>query len=324
MSSAVLLCGMLAALSAAPLQVDARLALPDAGTLAVGESFRLLIEARHAPGEVALLPANLPLPPALAERPNRRKRTRTRDGAVETDHFELELMAFEAGLVEIPALEVAVGSTVAATPRLEIDVRSNLSEDELLVASTTTAEAASAAMAELERLSAPDPGTRSVPVLNRPLLYGLGAIVLLLFFALLARRFLRPRSIDSAPQVPAPPPRPAHEVALERLAELASAGHVARGDMKSHFVGLSEILRVYVGARYGFDSVELTHFELTEALRQIDTPGLDEDELLRLLQSADLVKFAKFTPERDEADAAWSRARHLVLTTQPKTEEAAP
>ncbi len=323
MSSALLVSALLFGLGPSQLEVDAHLSMPDAGGLSVGESFRLLIEARHAPGEVALLPATLPLPEALAERTARRKRTRTREGAIEIDRFELELMAFQAGSIEIPPIEVAVGSTTAATPRLEIEVRSNLSADEQLVASTTTAEAANAAMAELERMSAPDPGARTVQVPNWPLIYGLGAMIVLALLALAFQRFRQPSAAAQKVEAPPPPPRPAHEVALERLATLAAAGYAKRGELKAHFVELSEILRVYVGARYDFDSVELTHLELTEALRRVDTPGLDEDELLRLLETADLVKFAKFTPEEEEANAAWSRARQLVLATKPEEEEAA-
>lgn len=323
MSSASVLALLLSQLGSAALEVEAGLKPTDAGGPSVGESFVLVIEARHALGEVALLPTTLPLPDALAERPDRRRRTRTREGAEEIDRFELELLAFEAGTLEIPAIEVAVGSTTAHTLPLEILVASNLSADELLVASTTTAEAAQAAMAELEGMAAPDPAARSIGVLNLPLLYGLAGLLAaaaLITGLLWWRRHRRPTQTSESP--PASPPRPADLVALERLERLAAAGHLQRGDMKSYFVELSEILRVYVGARYGFDSVELTHFELTDALRHFDTPGLDEDELLRLLKDADLVKFAKFRPEPEDAEAAWSRAKDLVLSTRPPPAEA--
>lgn len=324
MSAAGALLSALLFASAAPVEVEAALRGPDGGGLSVGASFVLIIEARHAPGEVALLPATLPLPDALAERPNGRRRHRTREGAREVDRFELELVAFEAGALEIPAIPVAVGSTHAATRPLVVEVTSNLSEDELLVASTTVAEAAGAAMAELERWAAPDPGARVVEVLNTPLLYALGGLALTALLGLGLARWSRRERRDAMEAPPPPPPRPADEVALERLAALAAAGYLERGELKPYFVELSELLRVYVGARYRFDSVELTLHELTLALRRFDTPGLDEDELLRLLEEADLVKFAKFTPERSEAEACWSRARALVLATRPPPPEAQP
>lgn len=298
--------------------VQAALRTPDGGGLSVGMSFELVIEARHAPGEVALLPATLPLPEALAERPNGRRRHRARAGGAEVDRFEIELVAFEAGELEIPAIPVAVGSTTAHTLPLSVTVASNLAADELMVASTTIAEAAAAALAELERLSAPDPGARPLPVLNTALLYALGGLALAGLFAFAFARWSRRRgSAEATTEAPPPPPRPCDEVALEGLERLAAAGHLERGEFKPYFVALSEILRVYVGARYHFDSVELTLHELTDALRRFDTPGLDEDALLRILQAADLVKFAKFTPERGEAEAAWSQARALVIATRP-------
>src|SRR5207344_365552 len=88
---------------------------------------------------------------------------------------------------------------------------------------------------------------------------GLGALIT--FFVV---RKLRARRGDR----PGPPPRPAHEIALERLDRLGAYGFLEDADNRPFYFAVSEVIRDYLGARYGFDSLEMTTDELVDHLRK--------------------------------------------------------
>ena len=286
----------------------------EAGEVGVGEPFRLVIEARHSPGGVALLPEKLELGGGLAERVQSRAHARTVGADAEIDRYELELLAFEPGALNIPSIPLALGSTTASTPALELTVRTGFSEEELPIATSTLAEAAP----ELEQMAAPNPPPGAVLIPDFSLLWAGGALLLGLALALLAVRLLRRGREEAARGPPPPPPRPAHEVALEGLEALAKAGHLEAGRTKRFYVELSAILRAWAGGRWGFESVELTLEELLEALRARDTRGLDLARLEQVLGLADLVKFAKLDPSRGQGEEALTSAVELVEATRPQ------
>ncbi|MCB9648834.1 MAG: hypothetical protein H6730_19875 [Deltaproteobacteria bacterium] len=280
----------------------------------VGEAFNLVVEAVHAPGSVAILPAQLKLPDALAERVAARQHQRTPGATEDKDVYTLELLAFEAGTFEIPGIPVALGARTATTAPLTIEVTTTLSEDEQLVASSTRPEA----LAELEKMTAQGPPPREVLVPDYTAVWVLlGAVLLVAAVILLLRLSGRRRALAPVGPPP-PPPRPAHEVALEALDALQKADPLARGDYKGHYTALSTILRAYLGGRYGFESLELTHDELMDALTARKTAGLDRTKVDMILAAADQVKFAKYVPVKEDGYEAMQGTRQIVQATLPK------
>jgi hypothetical protein len=161
----------------------------------------------------------------------------------------------------------------------------------------------------------------SVPVIQRDYLAlyvaggllaaGLGALL-----ALLIRRRLRARR----PAVPAAPPRPAHEVAMEKLDRLGTV-LAQGGDLRAFYFELSEAMREYLGGRFGFDSLELTTEELMAALRKVpaeETRAVPDSEIEGWLSGCDLVKFAKFSPSAEQARGALETAIRMVKATRPR------
>jgi hypothetical protein len=315
---------MIAALLALALisQVEARAEIEaprnDAGALdlVVGSPFHLVVTSRHPQGEVALLPEPLELGSAVGERRSERRHDRSSEGDLEIDRYRLELVAFEPGDHTLPAIPLAFGSTQAATMPISIIVRSGLGEDEQLVAASTIAEA----MAELEQMAAPNPSPRSIEVPDPRPIWAIAAAAALALAAIagLAIRKRLGRKVIAGP--PPRPPRPAHEVALERLEALRKGDHLARAEHKAFHVELSEILRGYAGARFGFDSIELTVAELFDELDRRSTPGLDRGRLRSILELSDFVKFAKLEPAIDESRAALEGALAIVRDTTPREE----
>ncbi|HRE90834.1 MAG TPA: hypothetical protein PK095_17045, partial [Myxococcota bacterium] len=120
---------------------------------------------------------------------------------------------------------------------------------------------------------------------------------------------------------PKPPPRPANEVALERLDD--TPDHELDGGRR--VAETIDTLREYLGRRYDIDALEMTTNELASALsRGLDLRGASAEGIVSLLQSADLVKFARLVPPPDEARAPATVVRQLVLQTwveaQPEAE----
>jgi hypothetical protein len=138
---------------------------------------------------------------------------------------------------------------------------------------------------------------------------GLGALV-----TVLVRRRLRAR----ASLRPEPPPRPAHEVALERLDRLGASGFAEDADHRPFYFSLSEVIRDYLGARFGFDSLEMTTEELIEELRRRAPRELVLGEVEGWLTGCDLVKFAKISPTATEARGALETAIRIVESTRPR------
>jgi hypothetical protein len=137
-----------------------------------------------------------------------------------------------------------------------------------------------------------------------------------------ARR--RRLAVPKAPPVPIAPPRPAHEVALERLEALLATGMLARGETAVFVERLmDEVLRDYLTARFGLSAGTRTTRELVKDLLGISWAGLDVVLVEGLLADADLVKFAKAAISAERAHAMATRVRALIEATSPVGKEGA-
>ncbi len=129
---------------------------------------------------------------------------------------------------------------------------------------------------------------------------------------LLGRWLKRPKRVP-----PPPPPRPPWEVALEALRDLQQAGLTREQRFAELFDRVTDVLRHYLGERYGFDGLESTTREMLGELRRT-TPRIPVlAEIERFLRQADLVKFARLTPTEAECVTALSEAATLVERTVP-------
>ena len=79
---------------------------------------------------------------------------------------------------------------------------------------------------------------------------------------------------------------------------------------------VNDTVRLYLGARYGFDGIESTSDEILAALKA----SLPIDEHLRInkfLRETDLIKFAKVIPRDEECRESLDQAEQIVRTTIP-------
>lgn len=147
----------------------------------------------------------------------------------------------------------------------------------------------------------------------------IGLILVTMVATLLLVRWRRSR-IKPLP----PPPRPAHEVAFERLSRLSAQDFLEKGELALYYTALSEALREYLGGRWRFDSMDLTTTELISRIKRLHMQGVVLEEVVTMLQDFDLVKFAKVEPAGEDAKAALRQVWSFVERTREQENAPAP
>ena len=112
------------------------------------------------------------------------------------------------------------------------------------------------------------------------------------------------------------PEVPAETVALEKLEELRVAALWKSGRIKEYHTELTDILRQYLEKQFGVEAAEMTSEQILDAVLEIrDLPTSISDKLRQILQTADMVKFAKSEPLPSEHDLSMSHAVLFVNET---------
>jgi hypothetical protein len=96
-------------------------------------------------------------------------------------------------------------------------------------------------------------------------------------------------------------------------------GFLENADNRPFYFAVSEVIREYLGARFGFDSLELTTDELCAELRRSAGRelGIHFTEIQGWLSASDLVKFAKVSPTAAESRGTLETAIRFVSSTKP-------
>jgi hypothetical protein len=195
-----------------------------------------------------------------------------------TTTFKLKLALFELGKNTLPDLELQVveGGEVDrfVAAGMEVEGISSLPAD------------VGDKGASLYDIKPPE----EVPIRSYRLIWALLAAAALIAAGYAAVRWIRrPRPIRAAPI----PLDPLNRRMLAALDQLRKKDLPSQGRAREFYFDLSEILRAYLGERYGFEALECTSAELMEAAARLQAPGLPRQELAGFVQRSDLVKFAK-------------------------------
>jgi hypothetical protein len=120
--------------------------------------------------------------------------------------------------------------------------------------------------------------------------------------------------IKHRPQRPAAaaPREEPHVEAIRELEKLHREKLWQHGKHKLYYTRLTDILRRYMEGRWGIAAPEMTSDETLAAAHEQGVQGDALENLRSVLHSADLVKFAKYTPEPEENEAAWNRSYNFV------------
>jgi hypothetical protein len=282
---------------------------PDAPTLAaradraeahVGDPIHLELVAIGKSTVPVNLPSTLELGPfSLLDR--QESEQNLGDGRIKRQ-FTLTVAAYEPGAKQLPAIEVTY-----LGPRG--DVRTARTAPVTVKIASLTANEPEPALKD----AAPPVTVMEENLWPAYIAGGLCAAALGALVTMLIVRRLRARRGER----PGPPPRPAHQVALEKLDRLGAYGFLENADNRPFYFAVSEIIREYLGGRYGFDSLELTTDELLAELKGQAGRELVLGEIEGWLSACDLVKFAKISPSAAEARGALESAIWIVTTTRP-------
>jgi hypothetical protein len=281
----------------------------DVESVTLGDTFQLAVEVVHDPSMTVTVPASLALGDAFSEH-GRDTSTRDNGDGTVTMTVVLTIGAYDVGDQTVPAIPVSY--VVDGTARTVETRPIGMIVDSYI--DSQSPSGAPESEPELRPIAGP------VDVM-RPdwtviwVLVGIAGAVALIAIGWAARWAMRRRKVAAAAeQVPL---RPAHEEAMARLAELEKSGALEAADLEPAYTSLSEIVRAYLGRRYGFPALDLTTEEINAELAARAEAAEVAGELRAWFDACDLVKFAEYPSSPDEARTALYDARKIVKKSTP-------
>ena len=120
---------------------------------------------------------------------------------------------------------------------------------------------------------------------------------------------------------------PPHQRALNAIDKIKAEHLQTSEDQKTYYTRLTDTLRQYIRERFGFNALEMTSSEIIERLQTMGDRRM-LDELTELFNTADLVKFAKYSTLINENDLNLVNAVNFIDSTkvegQPTEEKIVP
>lgn len=120
---------------------------------------------------------------------------------------------------------------------------------------------------------------------------------------------------------------PPYELAMQRLGQLDQKHLWQEGKVKQYYVELTDIVRSYIERELKIPALESTTDELIESITDfkkigtLDLPKQTIKNLQKLLQEADLVKFAKFKPVKEDIEGHRVDTENIINNLKPKQTE---
>lgn len=106
-----------------------------------------------------------------------------------------------------------------------------------------------------------------------------------------------------------------HQKAMKEIELIKEDKMTASENSKEYYTRLTETLRRYIEERYGFNAMEMTSAEIIDKLmNSVDSQGVEE--LKELFETADLVKFAKYSTLINENDKNLLAAIDFINATK--------
>lgn len=120
----------------------------------------------------------------------------------------------------------------------------------------------------------------------------------------------------SLPLLPKKKVLPPYEEAVAALTALKSASLWQNGQEKEYYTRLTDILRHYIDRRFGVNAMEMTTSQILALLTNEEAKDA-KNELRKILDIADFVKFAKMKPLADENEQSYRWAADFLEKTKP-------
>lgn len=203
-----------------------------------------------------------------------------------------QVFPFDVGENEIPPVYIACGNQTAKSKPMRFEVRSVLPSD----------------AKKIRDIKSP------VDIPKNWLAYSiLGVVILIVLSSSLyfIKRYSSSQK-SSIPQKSKPLP---HEIAHQRLAQIRKMKLIDKGLTKEYYSRISQVVRDYIGAKYEINALESTSYELMQSSVIQNLPKTSREMLRELLRASDLVKFARYIPDKAEAHEFLKYARKFIDET---------
>lgn len=109
-----------------------------------------------------------------------------------------------------------------------------------------------------------------------------------------------------------------HQKAMKEIEALKADRSATTENVKEYYTKLTDTLRKYIEERFGFNAMEMTSSEIIHRL-QGEQDKEKVDELKMLFETADLVKFAKYSTLINENDLNLVNAVKFINSTKDET-----
>ncbi|HZH14932.1 MAG TPA: hypothetical protein VE057_11315 [Archangium sp.] len=217
--------------------------------------------------------------------------------------FRLKLSAFNLGMLTLPEVPFLVstqeGPMRFTAPARTLEVAGTLPQD------------AQAEGADLKDIQPPT----EVAIRSWTLLWILVGLLAAAVVGFVAWRLFQ--KYRNRPLAEVKPLLPLDVRTRQALDTLKSEELPAKGKVKDFYFRLSEIIRGYLGERYGFDALECTSSELMQELRRKKPLQFPEDGLMRFVSESDLVKYARAESTPESCREALAFGYELLDKTWP-------
>ena len=149
-----------------------------------------------------------------------------------------------------------------------------------------------------------------------PLIYlilGIVALIVGLYFLV---KYLRNRPKENKPQIVQKKQIPPHIKALKSLEDLRLKRLSEQGLKKQYYSELSEIVWIYLEERFSITACEMTTEEILEQMKRCSEISVsDFENLKKMFDISDLVKFAKYESDDFADKNAWNVSKDFVNNT---------
>jgi hypothetical protein len=277
----------------------------DTSSIEIGEQVDLFIELTHA-GNYSVEWTNLSDSISGLEIVDRSLIDTLKVDDKLTKSQKIVLTSFDSGYYVIPPLQFSYSRTDDTTEHV-IETEPLLLEVNMISVDTTKS------IRDIKDLKRIPFGWQDA----LPYIYGvLGLMLLGLLIYFIFQKVKKPEKAEKII-----PQRPAHEIALEALQNLSDEKLWQNGYNKEYHSRLSDIIREFISNKWSLHAMELTTDEIL-MLNPIKNQSPQQFEhLKKMLQLADLVKFAKADPLGIENENSFDIAIDFVNANLPLTIE---
>jgi hypothetical protein len=149
----------------------------------------------------------------------------------------------------------------------------------------------------------------------------IGVVVVLLVILVVGIWYARKKYLENKKTkalIPVLPPIPPYEKAIKAFTLIEQEALYEKGEDKLYYTQLTDVLRTYLEGQFGMDCFEKTSSEIMQVVKTQKALSSSRQGLRFVLETADIVKFAKGKPSSEEHMQCLELAKAVVKESYKK------